>query len=345
MIRRLNRQQVRAAIKFQSPPRPPIAHALTFEKPLIDQYTAELAKIKSEHPDDISFHNVHVDYWEGTAVNPKYRWAFGSKRKPLNTAIDCCPVIDRWDELDEFISEMPSPLDDKPYNEVKKLAADNPDDYVLISFGHYFHQKFASMRGIENLLMDFYDSKQHLHRLLEAILGYYQLLAERVAKAGANGIYGGEDLGCQRSLFMSPGVFREIYKPYYKRLAEILHSNGLDFWMHTCGNVTEIMPDLIECGIDVLHPIQVGTMDDEQIVKDFSGRICFHVGMDVQSLIPFGTPDEIRKGIRKRAQVFYRPDGGVIYAAGNVITAGTPIENIEAYADELFRFVEEKTIV
>lgn len=88
-------------------------------------------------------------------------------------------------------------------------ATDNPDDYILIIFGHYFHQKFASPRGIENLLMDFYDSENHLHKLLETIFGYYQLLAERVAKACANGIYGGEDLGCQRSLFMSPAIFRE----------------------------------------------------------------------------------------------------------------------------------------
>ena len=342
-IKRLNREQVRAAIKFQSPSRPPIAHALTFEPELWAKYPEQLDRIKRDYPDDISFHNVHVDYWQAPVDKPFYRWAFGGKQKPAGAAIDSCPVIEDWNDLDQFISEMPSPLDDKPYNEVRRLVDENPDDYILISFGHYFNQKFAAFRGIENLLMDFYDSKHELQRLLEAILGYYQVLAERVAKAGANGIYGGEDLGTQRSLFMSPQIFREVYKPYYIRFAEILHANGLDFWLHSCGNITEIMPDLIEAGVDVLHPIQVGTMDDEQIVKDYSGKICFHVGMDVQNLIPFATVQEVREGIRKRAFNFYRPDGGVIYAAGNVITDGTPLENIEAYAQELFYFVEAHT--
>jgi uroporphyrinogen decarboxylase len=340
MMKRLTRDQVRAAIKFKTPPRAPIAHALRFVPELWKKYPEELAEIKATYPDDISFHNIHVDYWEGTPDNPGYRWAFGNKQKPAGLAIDSCPVIEDWSQLDDFLNEMPSPLDDKPYNEVKQLAEANPDDYILISFGHYFQQKLAAFRGIENLMIDFYDNTDHLHRLLEAILGYYRILAERVAAAGANGIYGGEDLGHQKSLFMSPGTFREIYKPYYKRFAEILHGNGLDFWMHSCGNITEIMPDIIECGIDVLHPIQVGTMNDEAIVKQYSGQICFHVGMDVQSLIPFGTPQQIREGIRKRALTFYRPEGGVIYAAGNVITDGTPIENIRAYAEELFSFVE-----
>jgi uroporphyrinogen decarboxylase len=112
--------------------------------------------------------------------------------------------------------------------------------------------------------------------------------------------------------------------------------------MHTCGNVTEIFPDLIECGIDIIHPIQVGTMDASYIVKTFKGQIAFHVGMDVQTLIPSGTVEEVISGIRERAELFYDQSGGVVYGAGNVLMANTPAENIEAYIKTLFEFCMKK---
>lgn len=344
MLKKLNREQVRAAIHHKGPTRPPLANALVFEPVLMEEYGEEIAKLRSEFPDDIVFHNVHVDYWEGTEEDPGYTWAFGGKKKPEGVAIDACPLIDDWGELDQFIAEMPSPEAEKPFNEVRGLSRSNPDTYCLVAFGHYSNQKLSSIRGIHNLLLDFYDHKEELKRILNAFLEYYEVLARRMAEAGAHGITGGDDFGHQKALFMPPDIFREIYKPFHAQLGDILHSNGLDYWQHSCGNIVEIMPDLIECGIDVLHPIQVGTMDDKAVVDAFSGQITFHVGMDVQHLIPFGTPDEVRKGIRERAELFYRKEGGVIFGTGNVVCEGTPIENVQAYIEELASFLEEKRL-
>jgi hypothetical protein len=342
-FRRLQRDEVRAAIKFKNPPRPPIATAMNMEHGLVAQLGDFAARIKSEYPDDISNYNAHVDYWYGTPEDPNYRWAFGNKHKPHGVGIDNCPVLADWNDLDQFIEEMPSPYAKKPINELRDLIArSKSEDYVLVSVGHYFNQKFQCIRGTQNLLMDMYDNPKELHRLLRAVLEYYRILIPRLAEAGANGIHGGEDLGTQQSLFMSPEKFREFYKPYYIELAGILKSCGLDFWMHTCGNVTEIFPDLIECGIDIIHPIQVGTMDASYIVKTFKGQIAFHVGMDVQTLIPSGTVEEVISGIRERAELFYDQSGGVVYGAGNVLMANTPAENIEAYIKTLFEFCMKK---
>ena len=95
----------------------------------------------------------------------------------------------------------------------------------------------------------------HIKTAFESLLEFYKVWARRTTQAGGNDVWAGDDLGTQRSLFMPPDIFRDIYKP----LADILHENGLDFWLHTCGNVHEILEDIVQVGVDVIHPIQVGT--------------------------------------------------------------------------------------
>jgi len=340
--RLLSADQVRAAIKFENPPRPPVASLLPCEEALLREHGEALRQLMARYPDDVASINIHVDYWAAPDDDPNYRWAFGGKSKPQDVPIDNCPVIEDWGELDQFLAEMPSPYKDRPMRQIRRLRRENPDRYVLVSFGHYFNQKLASLRGIENLLFDFHDHADELRTVMNALLEYYRVLAARTAEAGGNGVHGGDDLGTQRSLFMSPQTFRSLFKPYYQALARILHANGLDFWLHTCGNVTELMDELLDCGIDVLHPIQVGAMDAGATVRDYGGRIAFHVGMDVQQLIPFGTVQQVREGIGQRAEMFYRPEGGVIYGAGNVLVAGTPLENIKEYAATVWRFCLDK---
>jgi len=344
MLEKLKKQDVIDVISFSKPSRPPIIMPLVCEPELIGKYGKPLQDLIAQYPGDIAFTNVHVDYWHGTEDEPDYRWAFGSKQKPVDVAIDDCPVIEDWSELEQFIEEMPSAYHDKPFKQVEKLTKENPDSYKLVSFGHYFNQKLASVRGINNLLYDFSDNQANLQKIMDAWIEYYKVLAQRVKAAGADGVYGGEDLGTQKSLFMSPDTYRKLFKPYHKKLAKILHDNDLHFWMHTCGNITEIMNDIIDAGIDVLHPIQPGAMNAEKTVAEYSGKITFYVGMDIQNLIPFGSPEEVAAGITERAEQFYNPKGGVVYGTANVIVSGTPLENIQAYIESLYKFCEEKII-
>jgi uroporphyrinogen decarboxylase len=95
------------------------------------------------------------------------------------------------------------------------------------------------------------------------------------------------------------------------------------------------MDDLTGAGVDALHPIQAGTMDDTHIATRYGGRVAFWVGMDVQQVIPFGTPADVRRAVRARIRAFQRPDGGLILAAGNAILPDTPVENLRAYLETL----------
>ncbi len=292
-------------------------------------------ELLARYPDDVIHAGMAVDYWVAPADDPSYRWAFGDKAKPEGLPIDACPVITDWSELDSFLAEFPDAHRDAATAGIHAAREAHPNRYILVGWGHYLHQRLAHLRGIQALLHDFHDARGQLRAVMDCLLELYRAWARRAAAAGADGVWAGDDLGTQRSLFMSPSAFREIYAPHYSALADALHTCGLDFWLHTCGNVTELMDDLIDCGVDAIHPIQAGTMDDPAIAARYGGRVAFWIGMDVQQVIPFGTPDDVRAHVQRRMQTFDRSDGGLVVAAGNAILPDTPLENLRAYLETL----------
>lgn len=137
---------------------------------------------------------------------------------------------------------------------------------------------------------------------------------------------------------MKPDHFRVLLHPYYERIGEACRQGRMHFWLHSCGNNTEILEHLIEAGVHVFHPVQKHTMDEEAVAKAYGDRITFLAGLDVQHLLQKGTPEEVRAEVRHLVDTFDRPCGGMCLAAGNGIVAGTPLSNIEAFLDEGVRY-------
>jgi hypothetical protein len=332
----LNRDQVRAALRFEGPLRPPVAMSYMLHRKTLEKYGDKLRRLMEEFPEDTARTGMAVDFWYAPADDPTYRWAFGDKKERDDLAIDSRVIIEDWRrDFPLFIAEFPDPRRPDAIRSIESVRNAEPDRYILCGFGHFFHQKLAYFRGLENLLIDLYENRDYLKRTMNRLLDFYSVHAERAARVGADGINAGDDLGTQRSLFFSPEMFREVYKPFYAQLGDIFHSHGLDYWLHTCGNIYELIPDLIDCGIDALHPIQAGTMNDSEVSAEFGGKITFWVGMDVQHLLPFGTVNDVREGVAARMRSFYDPKGGMILAAGNVILPHVPLENIRAFAETL----------
>jgi uroporphyrinogen decarboxylase len=140
---------------------------------------------------------------------------------------------------------------------------------------------------------------------------------------------------------MSPQVFHDLIFPYYQRFGQTLRECNMHWWLHSCGNNTSLMEDLIAAGVDVFHPVQKGTMDYAETVKQFGGRISFLAGVDVQHALQEMSPEEVRAEVRSMIDAFDLPEGGMCIAAGNGIVAGTPLENIEAFLDEALRYGTE----
>jgi uroporphyrinogen decarboxylase len=140
----------------------------------------------------------------------------------------------------------------------------------------------------------------------------------------------GSDFGIQRSLFVAPELIRRFYLPAIGRLSEHAKGYELKVMYHTCGAVSEIIPELIECGVDALDPVQVGAtgMEPARLAAQFGGKIAFHGGISTQQLLPYATPDEVYEEVRETVAAF----GSTGYIAGpdQWLMADVPMENVEA---------------
>jgi hypothetical protein len=150
----------------------------------------------------------------------------------------------------------------------------------------------------------------------------------------------GTDFGHQRGLFSSLESFREMYKPFYKQVNDQIHR--LTKWktfIHTCGAVRDLIPDLIESGFDVLNPVQCSAagMNPRELKKEFGKDLVFWGGgVDTQRTLPFGTPDEVYREVRERIEIFSEGSGFVFNSTHNV-QSNVPVENLLA----MFRAVKD----
>jgi uroporphyrinogen-III decarboxylase len=256
-------------------------------------------------------------------------------------AHDTRVVLDDWHQLDEYIEKLPDPETDPRFDDFIKKAEQirAQDQYLLFGWWRLFFEKPWFIRGMQNLLMDYYFEPENVHRLHEALCDLYcRYLKRGIQALQPDGFWTSDDLGHQTQLFMRPETFREFLKPYYARIGALLKEHGLHWWLHSCGNNTAVLGDLVEVGVDVFHPVQKGTMDEVAVAQEFGDRLTFLVGLDVQHVLQEKGPEGVREEVRFLINTFDRPDGGMCLAAGNGIVAGTPFENIKAFLDEAVRY-------
>jgi hypothetical protein len=143
----------------------------------------------------------------------------------------------------------------------------------------------------------------------------------------------GTDFGAQNNCFISPKAFRSLYKPFYKRVNDWIHQNTpWKTFIHSCGSILPIIPDIIEAGFDILNPVQTSAakMDPTVLKMQFGDRVTFWGGgVDTQRTLPFGTPDEVRAEVRERLEVFGK-GGGFVFNPIHNVQAKVPIENLLA---------------
>ena len=137
-----------------------------------------------------------------------------------------------------------------------------------------------------------------------------------------------DDYGTQDRMLISPKLWRKFFKPSYARLVEVIHGQGMHAWFHSCGHIRPIIPDLIEVGFDLLHPLQPSSMDIEEIAASFGGQICFAGAIDVQAMLPIVEPAEVERQVKRVIDVLDGPHGGYLMAPTNSIMPDTPLENI-----------------
>jgi uroporphyrinogen decarboxylase len=179
--------------------------------------------------------------------------------------------------------------------------------------------------------------------IMRRVADFYIGLLERVMAAAGDRIdliWTSDDIAHQHGPLFSHRLWRELVAPHHERLNRRIHELGARVMYHSCGAVRGFVPALIEIGVDVLDVLQFSAkgMDPEEIKTAFGARLCFHGGMDVQTTLPRGSREEVRRVVRERVETLSR-DGGYILSPTHNIQADTPPENIVAMYQEAGSFV------
>ena len=323
----LPREEVVKAIERQRPERIPLVQTKWWGEGFEATYGAALARF-NRYPDDAAF------LW----LQPVNVSAMGLSWQPdSGAALDARRVLDDWSRLDEFIDKLPRAEDDAQFDalarEAERLHAENR--YIIVAWWRLFFERPWALRGMENLLLDYALDPANVHRLHEVLCEQYCSYLRRAASVLApDGFWTSDDLGHQTDSMMSTETFAAMIYPYYARIGRLLHGNSMHWWLHSCGNNTALLPMLVDAGVRVFHPVQKGTMDGPAVAAEFGDRLAFCAGMDVQHVLPHGTPEDVRREVRELIDTFDRPEGGMCIAAGNGILPDTPLENVEAFLSE-----------
>lgn len=244
--------------------------------------------------------------------------------------------------IDGFVISEPSlkdysfPLLDEARlrQDYESLVTNCGDTFKLGSIGFSLFERAWTLRGMENLLMDMATEPEFADELLDAITEYNLRIIDIALDYDIDGFEMGDDWGQQKGLIMGPGYWRRFIKPRLARMYERLKSKGKIVVLHSCGDIREIFPDLIEIGLDVYQTFQPEIYDIEKIKKEYGSSLTFWGGISTQRLLPFAPPDEIKRVTRETMKILGE-GGGYIAAPTHDVPGDVPPENIIAMIEVL----------
>jgi hypothetical protein len=219
------------------------------------------------------------------------------------------PILRDWSALDTW--QPPWELLDKPDLRWANEHCRATDRFVLAGTETRPFERMQFLRGTENLLLDLAGGAPEAIRLRDMLHEFFAREMRMWAGTPVDGVSFMDDWGSQTALLISPAMWRALFKPLYAEYCDILHGAGKFVFFHSDGNIEAIYPDLIEIGVDAVNS-QLFCMDIEKLGRLYRGRITFWGEIDRQRLLPFGTPDEVKEGVRRVRRALDDGRGGVI---------------------------------
>jgi hypothetical protein len=335
----LTREEVASVIAGRSVARRvPVQIHLWVHPDTFGEREPAIRDLLARYPADVQLTYLRIpDIHQAPPDDPGYRWVpYADPYEGQNVPYDRRIAMADWTQLDEVLDRFPDPT----YPGLLRGVEGGDGRYRLGHWWYCLFERHWSLRGMTNALTDYYDHPHEVHRLFRALTGFYQRIMERAREElGVDGIFTSDDLGTQVQPFFSRKIFCEFFKPYYKELIETAHRLGMHFWLHACGNIEPFIPDWIEIGLDVLHPIQKYTMDERAIARRYGDRITIWAGLDVQQVIPWGAPEDVRREVRHLIDTYWRKgEGRLMLTAGNGINEDCPTASLEAFFDEAVEY-------
>ena len=227
---------------------------------------------------------------------------------------------------------FPDPRDPRRYAGLPAFIAACGHRFRYVSIAFSLFERAWSLRGMEELMIDMLEAPDFVDQLLDQIAGFQRAILERVLAHDIDGVMFGDDWGQQQGLLFGRRLWRRFIKPRIAELYGMVKRAGKAVLIHCCGQVQELFPELIELGLDVFNPFQPDVMDPYQMKQQFGRELTFLGGVSVQSLLPFGTPQQVRDEVRRLMQRVGE-GGGFIVAPSHDMPGDIPLENLLAFIE------------
>jgi uroporphyrinogen decarboxylase len=224
--------------------------------------------------------------------------------------------------------EFPDPADRRFFEAISERIERFPGRFRVFQIGFSLYERAWTLRGMENLMMDFLDHANFVHQLFNAIVDYNIAQVNQALEHDIDAIYFGDDWGQQRGLQMGPGHWHEFIYPALKRMYGVVREAGKFVMIHSCGDVDELFDDLVAIGLDCFNPFQPEVMDVYTLLPRYRGKLAFHGGMSTQRTLPFGSAEDVRAETRRLLEL--GSAGGYIFAPAHDVEGDVPLENILA---------------
>ncbi len=263
---------------------------------------------------------------------------------------DLCasPLIDARTVADIESCSWPDPVDDARFGGLLARAEkcrQQDRAWVLGGICPGMLEMGQWLRGYENFYCDLAGDRPMAEALCDKVIELKMRYWDRALPQFGDlvdVIQEGDDYGSQRRLQVSPETWREVFKPRLRQLLSHIKEKAphASIFFHSCGSIREILPDLIEVGVDALNPVQVAAegMDSAELKREFGADLTFWGGgVDTQRVLPTGTPEQVRDEVRRRIDDF-APGGGFVFAAVHNIQSDVPPENIMAMREAVSEF-------
>lgn len=213
------------------------------------------------------------------------------------------------------------------------------DRAIMVVVGCNLFEWGTFLRRMDNFLMDLIAEPEHVERLLEALMEIHLRTLEKVCAAVGDVVdvcRFGDDLGTDTGPFMAPATYRKLFKPQHARLCEYVHGHSsMKTFLHSCGSIHALLPDLIDAGFEIINPVQTACrdMDPARLKREFGKDVTFWGGgADTRAILNHGSPAAVRADVLERLKVF-APGGGFVFNTIHNILPDVPPENIVAMFD------------
>jgi len=225
--------------------------------------------------------------------------------------------------------EFPNLINDEDLPALSDWCEKNAGKFKSYTFGLLFWERAWSLRGMENILIDMATEPSFVHELFEKLMEIQLDALDKILPLPFDSIRFGDDFGGQRGLIMGLPYWRRYIKPRLAKMYGKVCDAGKIVSIHSCGDNSEILGDMIDMGLQIFNPSQPEANDLPALKKKYGNNLTFEGGIGTQVTLPFGTPEEVREEIR-RCRNILGENGGLIMTTTKPIRPDVPVENAVA---------------